>query len=157
LKPLIIQRFPNRKKRAIRSAEKLHELIASLQTTEQEAITKTRIGQGYFRDLLIDKYSCKCALCDIETKNMLIASHIKEWAESSDDEKLDENNGLLLCVHHDALFDKHLISFDDNGNLIVSSQLSPTECTHLGINAIPKLTVTAKMKPYLAIHRSKVK
>lgn len=147
----------NRKKRTIQSVEKLHNLIASLPATEQEIISKARIGQGYFRDLLIEKYSCKCALCDIETKNMLVASHIKGWANSTDSEKLDENNGLLLCVHHDALFDKHLISFDDEGNIIISTELSEAECEHLGIKSIPKLSVSAKMKPYLAAHRRKVK
>lgn len=147
----------NRKKRTIQSVEKLHNLIAALPATEQETISKARIGQCYFKDLLIEKYSCKCALCDIETKSMLVASHIKGWADSTDMEKLDENNGLLLCVHHDALFDKHLISFDDAGNVIISTQLSESECEHLKIKNISKLTVSEKMKPYLAFHRGKVK
>ena len=87
---------------------------------------------------------------------MLVASHIKGWADSTDSEKLDENNGLLLCAHHDALFDKHLISFDDDGNVVVSTQLSATECDHLGIKDIPRITVSAKMKPFLAVHRGKI-
>jgi len=146
-----------RKKRTIRSVEKLHEIIESLPETEQNAIQKIRIGQGYFRDLLINKYSCKCVLCEIDTENLLIASHIKEWSDCTDAEKLDENNGLLLCAHHDALFDKHLISFDDEGKLIVSTTLSEDEKIKLRIPTIPSITVTSKMKNYLAVHRSKLK
>lgn len=88
---------------------------------------------------------------------MLIGSHIKSWKDSSNDEKLDRNNGILLCVHHDALFDKHLISFEDNGTLIVSQTLTPKERTELHVDSIPSLDVTDEMKPYLADHRSKLK
>lgn len=145
------------KKRVLKSIESLKSKIAGLSSTEQKAVTKVRIGQGYFRDLLISKYSCKCALCNISTESMLTASHIKEWASSTDAEKLDENNGLLLCAHHDALFDKHLITFDNSGNVQVSPTLSAQEQSDLGLTTLPSITVTPEMLPYLAIHQSKLK
>jgi len=145
------------KKRFLKSIKDLKAKIAGLSTTQQETIIKTRVGQSYFRDLLINKYSCKCALCNISTKAMLRASHIKEWVNSTDPEKLDENNGLLLCAHHDALFDKHLITFDNAGNVQVSPTLTPQERTDLGIDAIPSIAVTPAMLPYLAVHQSKLK
>lgn len=149
---------PNKKKRVIRSIDELHEKISNLSATEQEAVQKVHIGQGYFRDLLIEKYSCKCALCDISTRVLLYASHIKAWADcSSSTEKLDENNGLLLCAHHDALFDKHLISFDDNGKPVISSTLSPEEQISLKTNEIPNLELTVDMQPYMAEHLKKLK
>ena len=146
-----------RKKRTIASIERLQKRINTLEETERSAITKARIGQGYFKELLVAKYSCKCALCDIRTAPLLIGSHIKSWAESTNSEKLDVNNGLLLCAHHDALFDKHLISFTDDGNVIVSSTLSPEEIDVLNIAAIPPISVTSEMIPFLAAHRSKLK
>ena len=146
-----------RKKRVLKSVASLKSKIANLPSTEQEIVTKARVGQGYFRDLLINKYSCKCALCNISTKSMLMASHIKEWALSTDAEKLDENNGLLLCAHHDALFDKHLITFDDSGNVEVSPTLSDQEKVDLGLTALPSITVTQDMLPYLAVHQNKLK
>ncbi len=142
------------KKRVLKSV-KLK--IASLSSTEQKAVTKVRVGQGYFRDLLIDKYSCKCALCNISTKYILTASHIKEWVSSTDYEKLDENNGLLLCAHHDALFDKHLITFDNSGNVQISPTLSAQEQLDLGLTTLPSITVTPEMLPYLAVHQSKLR
>lgn len=149
--------LPNRKKRTIKSTQRILQQIQNLSTTEKEIITKQRVGQGLFKDLLKNKYHCKCALCGIQTEQMLIGSHIKSWKDSSDAEKLDENNGLLLCAHHDALFDKHLISFEDTGNLIVSSTLTASEQAELQIAAIPPITVSPNMKVYLADHRSKLK
>ena len=149
--------LPNRKKRTIKSTQKVLQQIQNLSSTEKEVITKQRVGQGLFKDLLKNKYHCKCALCGIQTEQMLVGSHIKPWKDCSDAEKLDVNNGLLLCVHHDALFDKHLISFEDSGDLIVSPTLTPNERIQLQIAAIPSISVGPGMKPYLADHRSKLK
>ena len=147
----------HKKSRTIRSVDSLRASIANVTSTEREAITKQRVGQGLFKDLLKNKYHCKCTLCGIQTEQMLVGSHIKPWKDCSDAEKLDVNNGLLLCVHHDALFDKHLISFEDSGDLIVSPTLTPNERIQLQIAAIPSISVSPGMKPYLADHRSKLK
>lgn len=147
----------HRKARTIRSTDAILKSIANIDETERHALTKQRVGQGYFRELLMNKYGCKCALCDITTKQLLVGSHIKAWSDCNNAEKLDENNDLLLCAHHDALFDKHLISFTDTGTLLVSSTLTATEQTELNIGAIPSITVNPAMIPYLANHRSKLK
>lgn len=147
----------HKKARTIRSVEKLLSSIAQIEDTERNAITTQRIGQGYFKDLLLNRYTGKCALCDITTRSMLVGSHIKEWSASSNDEKLDAANGLLLCAHHDALFDKHLISFDQDGRLIVSPTLSEEEKKALNIDQIPDITVTEEMKPFLSYHLGKLK
>lgn len=149
---------PKRKKRVAKKIDDLQAKISSLSQTEQEAVRKVRIGQGYFRDLLIERYNGKCALCDITTRSMLYASHIKAWADcSTDAEKLDENNGLLLCSHHDSLFDKHLITFDSNGDLVVSSTLSADEKLSLRTHEIPSISLSSQMKPYMEEHNKKLK
>ena len=44
--------------------------------------------------------------------------------QSSKEERIDANNGLLLCANHDALFDRHLISFEpDTGNICISASI----------------------------------
>ena len=86
--------------------------------------------------------------------DLLIASHIKPWSESSNKEKLDRYNGLLLLPNYDKLFDKHLISFDDDGKIIISSQIKEEEYKVLGISANDKLfKILPENKPYLKIHR----
>ena len=64
---------------------------------EKKALTKIRINQSVFRELLLKRYS-SCCLCNVNDKNFLVASHIKPWAKSNSEEKLDVNNGLLLCL-----------------------------------------------------------
>src|SRR5699024_5088548 len=88
---------------------------------------KTRQGQHKWRQLLINNYQSKCALCNINNKNILVASHIKTWAESSQTEKVDPCNGILLCVLHDALFEHGYISIDDNYDVITSLNFDFTE------------------------------
>jgi len=48
--------------------------------------------------------------------SLFIASHIKGVKDpnTSVDERYDINNGLLLCANADALFDKHLITINQN-------------------------------------------
>jgi hypothetical protein len=143
----------------IRTTKQLLASLGRLTTTEKDAVVKQRVGQGLFKELLKAKYGCKCMLCNITTESMLVASHIKKWSDCSNDtERLDYNNGLLLCPHHDALFDKHLITFDEhNGTLIVSPTLSATEQTALNTASIPSITITPQMSPYMADHHSQLK
>lgn len=90
---------------------------------------------------------------------MLIANHIKKWSDCANDAAhLDDNNRLLLCSHHNALFDKHLITFDEHtGTLIVSPTLSTTEQSEFDISSIPNIIITPQMQPYIADHHSKLK
>lgn len=57
---------------------------------------------------------------------LFVASHIKGFKDpnTTNEEKYDLNNGLLLCANADALFDKHLISVDENKNLVFSFTLT---------------------------------
>ncbi len=145
------------KRRTKKNIEELKERLAKINDTEKQSDTKRRIGQDLFRKMLLDLYENKCALCDISTSCMLKASHIKEWGVSSDEERLDEHNGLLLCAHHDSLFDKHLLSFTDDGNPIISNTLSIEEREALNVDAIPSISVHPDMLPYLKHNRKKLK
>lgn len=124
---------------------------------EKEAIVKTRIGQGNFKNMLLEKYEGKCCICNLSIKELLIGSHIKEWKESDLTEKCDVNNGLLLCTLHDSLFDKHLISFDRKGNIIISEKLSLEDRKILGITQNIKIDIDSKIEYYMEYHRKKLK
>jgi hypothetical protein len=89
---------------------------------EQEQIVMARRGQGVFRHnvRLVEN---KCRLTGIEDSRHLIASHIKPWRDSHDDEKISGNNGLFLSPHVDHLFDAGMISFQDCGELLISECL----------------------------------
>lgn len=95
-------------------------------TVAREVVVRNSSLQALFRNNLIAKEGCKCAICNKKLEEVLIASHIVPFAESETvEEKADYENGLLLCALHDKLFDKHLISFDfNNGKLMYSNLLN---------------------------------
>lgn len=123
--------------------------------TDVEKIVKARVSQGSFRRLLLlERHHCN--LCDITTTSVLRASHIKEWSESSREERIDANNGLLLCANHDALFDQHLISFEPNtGNICISTSIDIDQRQALNISESTSLSMNNCMKAYMQIHYKK--
>ena len=121
--------------------------------TEKEQLISARIGQGNYRNKLINLWK-KCTVSKCEMTELLIASHIKHWSKSTNIEKLDPYNGLLLLPNYDKLFDKGLISFEDNGKIIISPLIKEEEYKVLGISPNDELfKVYDENKPYLEEHR----
>lgn len=123
--------------------------------TERRGLINSRVGQGYYRKKILEKWERKCPITDITLESILIASHIVPWSESNDDERLDVNNGILLSPNIDALFDKHLISFDEDGYIKISKKVKTEEYEILGISESMILPVTTEMIPYIKRHYQK--
>lgn len=121
--------------------------------TEKEELFKCRIGQGKFRDKLIE-YWDGCSVTNFKNNKLLVASHIKPWRSSTNKERLDVFNGLLLIPNLDKLFDSGYISFDDNGKILISKDLTDYEI--LGVNKDMKITIEEQHKRYLTFHRSDI-
>ena len=135
--------------------KEIEELITrEEEETEKERIVKSRIGQGLFRDKLLTK-GCKCHICGVSMKSLLIASHCKPWKISNNKERLDINNGLLLCANHDALFDKGLIAFNNDGKIIISNTINKEEYKLINIAEDIKINLDDGQVPYIAYHREK--
>jgi predicted restriction endonuclease len=124
--------------------------------TERSGLVTSRVGQGYYRQQIIEKWEGKCPVTQSELLKILISSHIVPWSECNDKERLDVENGILLSPDVDSLFDKHLISFSDNGQMIVSEKLSGEELNKLGIPEGVTIKVTDGMKKYLQRHRERL-
>lgn len=122
--------------------------------TERSGILTSRVGQGYYRQQILEKWKRKCPVTGCDLKEILIASHILKWSDASDTERLDPDNGILLSPNVDALFDKHLISFSDDGEIILSNKLNANVLSQLGIPLATRIQVSTGMKPYLAKHRA---
>ncbi|MBQ3794780.1 MAG: HNH endonuclease [Butyrivibrio sp.] len=120
------------------------------------SIVGRRVGQTLFRKKLLEKYDC-CCICGIKNKGLLTASHIKPWAVADGAERVDIDNGFIMCPNHDKLFDKGLISFDDSGKVIVSSELSQEDAEKMGIDGKVRLNhLSQGNKRYLDYHRKEV-
>lgn len=103
-----------------------HDQTSKLpQTTEAERLAVQRIGQDIFRASLMDYWQGCCPLTGITDPALLRASHIVPWSEcTSDAQRLDVQNGLLLSALWDAAFDRGLVTFDHEGKPEFSSSLS---------------------------------
>lgn len=127
--------------------------IANIEETEKSRLVKTRVGQGDFRARLIE-YWQGCAVTHYQDPGLLVASHIKPWRASSNREKLDHFNGLLLLPTLDKAFDAGFISFQKTGEILLSPQLSQPDV--LGIKGDMKIQLNASHLPYMEYHRDEV-
>jgi hypothetical protein len=124
--------------------------------TERKGLVTSRVGQGYYRQQIIEKWDGKCAVSKTDILPILIASHIVPWSESNDDERLDVENGILLSPLYDALFDKYLMSFDATGKIIISSAMTHENLERLELSPDITITISKGMLPYLERHRAKM-
>lgn len=128
----------------------------SIPMTEREALVKSRIGQGRFRENLKKFWSGKCAVTGLSMTQILKASHIKPWRDSDNYERLDGFNGLLLTPNLDSLFDRFLISFDHGGRIMISQSVDSKSLNLLGVDGEMRLLkVDKEHQSYLEYHRKK--
>lgn len=153
------QALPNQAVQDYQTAveQALAELPTGSRDTEVERLVRQRVGQARYRDALLAYWGGACAVTGVSVTEALRASHAKPWAEcASDAERLDAFNGFLLVANLDALFDRFLISFDDNGHLLTSARLSRSDLHGLGIH--PGMTLcwlASEHGYYLQWHRER--
>lgn len=126
----------------------------SITITDRETIIKSRVGQGRYREKLLDE----CPFCPITMVNderLLIASHIKPWVKSNNFEKTDPKNGFMFTPTYDKLFDRGFISFENDGTMMVSPWISPMNQKRLDIFNGKKIRTlpTEEREEYLFYHR----
>ena len=130
--------------------------IAHLEETERRALIQSRIGQGRFREAVIRLWG-GCSVTGVKTLEILRASHIKPWRDCTNEERLDPYNGLLLVPNLDALFDAGLITFGEEGGLVVSKAVSREDRGLLGLESEMRLRkLPQRSMDYLDHHRKNV-
>ena len=105
----------------------------SVRETEREAIVRARVGQGLFKER-VSKIETRCRLTGVENPVHLVASHCKPWRDSTNQERLDGENGLLLTPSIDHLFDRGFIGFENNGRLIISPVAHRPSLQRMGVD-----------------------
>ncbi len=130
----------------------------SLRETERLALIRARNGQGLFKDR-VSKIETRCRITGVENPVHLIASHCKPWRDSTNEERLNGENGLLLTPSIDHLFDRGFIGFEDNGKLIISPVAHRASLQRMGIETAKIVNVGAfssGQKQFLDFHRNAV-
>ncbi|EID0062920.1 HNH endonuclease [Vibrio vulnificus] len=128
-------------------------LDSSTTPTEKSSLVQSRLGQGKFRQKLIEIWGC-CAVTGCNESKLLIASHIKPWSHCSDKERLDPSNGLLLIATLDKAFDAGLISFDSEGVIMISPFFQEHKLA--GVRKTMRIEPQGKNREYLEYHRKYV-
>ena len=129
-----------------------------LTDTERSSVVMTRRSQVLFKDrvMQIEKV---CRITGVDQQQHLRASHCKPWRESSNEERLDGENGLLLSPNADHLFDRGFIGFGDDGELLISPVAHCDSLRKLGIAVGERINVgrfTSGQRSYLDFHRENV-
>ena len=130
----------------------------SIAETDRLAIVLARKGQGLFKKR-VGKIESKCRITGVEDLAHLVASHCKPWRDSTNEERLNGENGLLLTPSIDHLFDCGFIGFEDNGELIVSPVAHISSLQRMGVDANKVVNAglfTDGQKQFLKFHRNAV-
>jgi hypothetical protein len=122
--------------------------------TQKPQLVLARVGQGQFRADLDKLWGNSCAVTGCGMRNILRASHIKPWRASNDSERLDGHNGLLLSANIDALFNDGLITFADDGRIVLSRVIAQSDAEALGItDAALRRRLNKEQVRYMQTHR----
>lgn len=128
------------------------------ENSRQSEIRRARQGQGLYREKLLEE--CQfCPITMINDERLLIASHIKPWAVSTDKEKIDPKNGFMLSPLYDKLFDRGFMTFTDDRRIMLSNWISPANKKRLGVKDgqfIQFLPLDEDRQSYMEFHRSSV-
>ena len=95
----------------------------------------------------------------VETPIRLFASHSKPWRDSTNEERLNGESGLLLAPSNDHLFDPCFIGFEESGQLVVSPVAHRPSLERMGIDTRGVADVDGfaeGQRRYLDFHRNSV-
>ena len=85
-------------------------------THDAISLRRERKGTAKLRQLTLQNYQSRCALCDISDSQLLVTSHIVPWALAPDIRgHLD--NVICFCTLHDKLFEIGYFSMQNNCQL----------------------------------------
>lgn len=131
-------------------------LMPLLIEAEAKALKKLRKHRTKFADELAPLWHHQCALCEIDRTELLEACYCKPWKDATDEERLDANNGVLLCKNHAALYNAGLIAFDGTGKIHISQEITEEDYAKYNLHAKMRIDRTAENKPYLKWHKREV-
>lgn len=135
------------------------EVTRKQQNAWRNMLAKEMMGYTQSDDQVMCPFTyIQCSYSELGA--LYVASHIKGFSDpnTSDREKYDINNGLLLCSNADALFDKHLITVGEDKELIFSFLLDDKfklKSQLMLSMPIFKAVLNDERMRYLAYHRHK--
>lgn len=130
----------------------------TISATDRRALVNARRGQGLFKRN-VRQIEHACRITRVDNIEHLRASHCKPWRDSSNEERLDGENGLLLTPSIDHLFDRGFISFDNAGQFLISPIADVNSLQKMGVPSRETIHTggfSAGQRHYLEFHRENV-
>ncbi len=156
------QQYAEKQQQKIESTLKTNKLIEEdIKSRAQQSPWKTKLAEEMM-NYTTNKGEVFCPFTYIRGQfsnlsSLFIASHIKRFEDcDSPKEAWDVNNGLLLCANADSLFDKHLITINENKDLVFSFLIDNDTILKqqlLLLQPIFKLILNDQRMKYLEDHR----
>lgn len=138
------------------SVEASLRMRMEISETEKLQLVKSRRGQGLFK-ANVRLVESACRVTGVNQISMLRASHVKPWSVSDDQEKVDGFNGLLLAPHVDHLFDKGYITFERQGEMVISPNLKVEVLNKWSIPQVLNVgSFSSEQGEYLNYHQENV-
>ncbi len=132
--------------------------IASLpEGLDVPRLSKIRINQGFFREMVLASYDGHCAVTGISEPELLTASHIMPWSEVSA-ARINPRYGICLNALHDRAFDRGFITFGEDLQVLYSPRLSDENRGKFRALGGERLKLPSRFVPdpeFLQYHRSK--
>jgi hypothetical protein len=139
------------------------EVVAFSGATETERKVRIRLGQQFFRRVIMTSYGSTCCVCGMPIPELLIASHIIPWRDDKN-LRVNPHNGLCLCVLHDKGFDRGFVTLGKNYEVVIGKALRhylPNSAVHTGFKIYEgqRISLPDKFLPnqdFLAVHRDQI-
>lgn len=143
-----------------RPSQDIEEPVPFSGPTEIERQVRVRLGQGFFRAVILASYASQCCVCRMPIPELLVASHIVAWRDD-EDLRVNPHNGLCLCTLHDKGFDRGLFALGESYEVILGEkvrQYLPEPSVQSGFEAYEGkgISLPDKFIPdqqFLAFHR----
>ena len=129
-------------------------LVMHVQTAikggHKKATAWVRVGQGKFRQDLLDKYGDNCAVSGPAPREAIQASHLYSFAKSG---KHESQGGILLRSDLHTLFDRGLLKIDPKSEKVFLDPTLKKFSTYWLLNDVPmKISISSKQKVWLRTH-----
>jgi putative restriction endonuclease len=103
---------------------------------ERERLVMQRVNQNFFRKMVLSSYNNTCCITGLQRPELLVASHIRRWADDPEN-RMNPRNGLALNALHDRAFEAGLIGIGAGYRVLLSSILKKSKDPAVAVHFLP--------------------
>jgi putative restriction endonuclease len=86
--------------------------------------------------MVLSSYNNTCCITGLQKPELLVASHIRRWADDPEN-RMNPRNGLALNALHDRAFEAGLIAIGSEYKILLCSALKKSKDPAVGVHFLP--------------------